>query len=126
MPLVLSRLAILALGLILPLLVRADDTYLREIEDEAKRQAITPTTTQLPPRPVWGPNTASSTAERLALGLDRAAFDQALRTGSPKDQFAAFQRLTPRDQQKVYEFYRTDSRLASIGEQIARLAATKP
>lgn len=126
MPLVLSRLAILALGLILPLLVQADDTYLREIEDEAKRQAMTPTTTQLPPRPALGPNTASSTAERLASGLDRAAFDQALRTGSSKDQFAAFQRLTPRDQQKVYEFYRTDSRLASIGEQIARLAAAKP
>jgi hypothetical protein len=38
MPLGFSRPVSLALGLILPLLVQADDAYLREIEDEAKRQ----------------------------------------------------------------------------------------
>lgn len=126
MPLGFSRPVSLALGLILPLLVQADDAYLREIEDEAKRQATTLTTIQPPPRPALGPATAGPASERLASGLDRSAFDQALRAGSSKEQFAAFQRLTPRNQQQVYEFYRTDSRLATIGEQIARLGATKP
>lgn len=126
MPLGFSRPVSLALGLILPLLVQADDAYLREIEDEAKRQATTLTTIQPPPRPALGPATAGPASERLASGLDRSAFDQALRVGSSKEQFAAFQRLTPRNQQQVYEFYRTDSRLATIGEQIVRLGAAKP
>ena len=121
----LSRPALLALGLLLPLLVRADDAYLREIEDEAKRQATMLTITQPPPQPILGPASAGPAAERLAPGLDRPAFDQALRAGLAKDRWAAFQRLTPRDQQQVYEFYRTDSRFATLGEQIIRLGTAK-
>lgn len=115
---VLGRLAGMAL-LTAPLLAGADDNYLLEIEAEAKRQATTLTTGQsrsIPMSPA--PDTD---AERLAPGLDRAAFEQALREKLPKEIHASFQRLNPANQQRIYESYRSDSRLAIINEQIARL-----
>lgn len=106
-----------------PLLAGADDNYLREIEEEAKRQATTLTTSQPQPAPAL---TAPATATgRLAPGLDRAAFERALREGQP-GLHASYQRLDSTGQQQVYETYRNDSRLASIGERIARLLGTQP
>jgi len=139
MPSFISRLAIFIIGLSvgmsllsIPLVAIADDAYLREIEDEAKRQAATLTTSQLPPpvlvSPVSGTGTerlAPGLTERLAPGLDRAKFEQALRERLPKEAYIAFQRLDPANQQQVYESYRNDSSLAGIGQQIARRASGK-
>lgn len=107
-----------------PLPVAADDNYLREIEEEAKRQAATLTTGQ--PRPPPTPILPGPSAERLTTGLDRAGFEQALRAGLPKEAFASYQRLDPASQTRIYDSYRNDNRVASIAEQIARLSAGKP
>lgn len=131
MPSFISRLAIFIIGLSasmsllsMPLVAIADDAYLREIEDEAKRQATTLTTSQLPPPVLVSPVSGTGT-ERLAPGLDRAKFEQALRERLPKETYIAFQRLDPANQQQVYESYRNDSSLAGIGQQIARRASGK-
>ena len=131
MPSFISRLAIFIIGLSvgmsllsIPLVAIADDAYLREIEDEAKRQAATLTTSQLPPPVLVSPVSGTGT-ERLAPGLDRAKFEQALRERLPKDTYITFQRLDPANQQQVYESYRNDSSLAGIGQQIARRASGK-
>ncbi|HRF63706.1 MAG TPA: hypothetical protein PK708_12590 [Candidatus Competibacter sp.] len=131
MPSFISRLAIFIIGLSvgmsllsIPLVAIADDAYLREIEDEAKRQAATLTTSQLPPPVLVSPVSGTGT-ERLAPGLDRAKFEQALRERLPKEAYIAFQRLDPANQQQVYESYRNDSSLAGIGQQIARRASGK-
>jgi hypothetical protein len=121
----LGRLAGMAL-LAAPLLAGADDNYLREIEDEAKRQATTLTTSQQQPIPIPALPAQDAASERLASGLDRAAFEQTLRERLPKATYASFQRLNPASQQRIYESYRSDSRLANIGEQIARLQGGKP
>ncbi|MBK8182212.1 MAG: hypothetical protein IPK63_04570 [Candidatus Competibacteraceae bacterium] len=106
---------------IMPLLAGTDDSYLREIEEEAKRQATALIAPQsLPALALPTPKTNNS--EQLKPGLDRAGFEQALRAGLPKETHAAFQRLSPADQQRIYESYRADSRLARISEQIIRLA----
>lgn len=106
-----------------PLLAGADDNYLREIEDEAKRQATTLTTSQQPPVPVLAPDVVT---ERLAPKLNRTTFEQALRERLPKETYVSFQRLNPASQQRIYESYQSDNRLANISEQIARLASGKP
>jgi len=131
MPSFISRLAIFIIGLSvgmsllsIPLVAIADDAYLREIEDEAKRQATTLTTSQLPPPVLVSPVSGTGT-ERLAPGLDRAKFEQALRERLPKETYIPFQRLDPANQQQVYESYRNDSSLAGIGQQIARRASGK-
>ena len=131
MPSFISRLAIFIIGLSvgmsllsIPLVAIADDAYLREIEDEAKRQAATLTTSQLPTPVLVSPVSGTGT-ERLAPGLDRAKFEQALRERLPKETYIAFQRLDPANQQQVYESYRNDSSLAGIGQQIARRASGK-
>lgn len=131
MPSFISRLAIFIIGLSvgmsllsIPLVAIADDAYLREIEDEAKRQAATLTTSQPPPPVLVSPVSGTGT-ERLAPGLDRAKFEQALRERLPKETYIAFQRLDPANQQQVYESYRNDSSLAGIGQQIARRASGK-
>lgn len=109
-----------------PLLTFAADNYLREIQEEAKRQATIPIINQpqsvLPPaEPV-----ADAAAKRLNPGLDQAAFEKALRNALPKDRVADFARLTDANRQRLYAAYQTDSRVASISEQIARLAPKKP
>lgn len=121
---VLGRLAGVAL-LVAPLAAGADDSYLREIEDEAKRQAATLTTSQPQPAPMFAVPAPDAAAERLAPGLDRAGFERALREGLPET-YASFQRITPAGQKRIYESYQKDNRLASIGEQIARLLGGKP
>ena len=60
--------------LVAPLLLGADDSYLREIEEEAKRQAATLTIDQASSSSM-ATATASrgeATADRLASGLDQA------------------------------------------------------
>lgn len=109
--------------LALPLRTMADETYLREIEEEIKRQATGLTTTAPPPLPFA---TASAPAEQLPSGLDRPGFEQALRQNSPPATYAAFQKLSPRDQQQLYESYRSDNRLTNISAQITRLTTGKP
>jgi hypothetical protein len=114
-----------SLLLVIPLLLGADDSYLREIEDEVKRQATTliidlsqsgstPTTTA-----------ADTTVERLAAGLDIAAFEQALRKSLPGT-YTLYQRLNPAGRQQVHALYRDDNRLASISEHVTRLLGGKP
>ena len=107
-------------------LLAADDYYLREIEEDAKHQAAVLITVQTHPAP-FASAAANAESERLlAPGLDRAAFDNALREGLSKEDYAAFQRLSNGDQQRIYTLYQSDNRIVSIGEQINRLAAGKP
>jgi hypothetical protein len=106
------------IGLLLLLaspVVGADDLYLSEIEEEAKRQAATLITQ---PTAATAPAAA---ADRLAPGLDSSAFARALRAELPGT-FVLYQRLDPARQRQVYEAYRRDNRLASISAQVARLS----
>jgi hypothetical protein len=111
---------LLGLLLIAPLLLGADDDYLREIEEEAKRQATTlltsPAASELAP---------ATDSDRLAPGLAQPAFEQALRANLPGT-YAFYQRLTPANRQKIYAAYQQDNRLAVISEQIVRLTSGKP
>lgn len=102
---------------------RADDLFLNEIEEEAKRQAQTLITG--PTAPVVAPATGDPAADRLAPGLDTAAFEQALRVELPGT-YVLYQRLDPVRQRQVYAAYRSDNRLASISAQVARLSGGSP
>ncbi|MCC8998264.1 MAG: hypothetical protein LM522_02000 [Candidatus Contendobacter sp.] len=115
-----------SLLLVTPLLLGADDNYLREIEDEVKRQATT-LTTDLAPSGSSAPTVTAidATAERLTPGLDLAAFEQALRKSLPGT-YTLYQRLNPTGRKQVYEFYRDDSRLVNISGQVTRLLGGKP
>ena len=109
--------------LVAPLLLGADDdTDLRAIEEEAKRQAVT-LNLGLPPvdaaRPADSTTAVSMDGERLPTGLDAAAFARALREGSPAI-FAFYQRLDAAGQQRVYQSYQNDSRLSNVSAQIAQ------
>ena len=111
---------LLGLLLIAPLLLGADDDYLREIEEEAKRQATTlltnPAASELAP---------ATDSDRLAPGLAQPAFEQALRENLPGS-YAFYQRLAPANQRQIYAAYQQDNRLAAISEQIVRLTRGKP
>jgi hypothetical protein len=109
-----------------PFLLGADDAYLREIEEEAKRQATTLTVNLSPPRlatPDVSPT--ESAMDRLASGLDQAAFEQALRETLPGT-YALYQQFDPPRKRQVYESYRNDNRLAGISEQVIQLLSAKP
>ncbi|RUQ29233.1 MAG: hypothetical protein EKK68_13200 [Candidatus Competibacteraceae bacterium] len=110
-------------GLLLigPLLIGADNGYLREIENEAKQQAATLITG--PAAPEQGP--AVVTDDRLATGLDQSAFDQALRENLPGT-YAFYQQLSAPNRQKVYTSYQKDNRLSAISQQIIQLTSDKP
>lgn len=120
-----GRLASILL-LTVPLLLGADDSYLREIEEEAKRQATTLTIDQASPNSP-GATTANTeaTADRLASGLDRAGFEQALRETLPGT-YALYQQFDDARRQKVYASYQNDNRLAGISEQVIQLISAKP
>lgn len=112
--------------LMVPLLVGADDGYLREIEEEAKRQATTLTIEQASPSsPAATEANTETTADRLASGLDRAGFEQALRETLPGT-YALYQQFDATRKQKVYAAYQNDNRLAGISEQVIQLISAKP
>lgn len=108
------------LWLIGPLLLGADDDYLREIESEAQRQAVTLIIS--PAAPELAPAAAT---DRLASGLNQSAFEDALRE-KLSGTYAFYQHLTPANRQKVYALYQKDNRLTAISEQIVRLTSGKP
>ena len=114
-------------GLLLavPLLLGADDDYLREIEDGAKRQAAILITSPQQSTPT--PMTALPDAkiDRLEAGLDPAAFEQALHKNLPGT-YTVYQQLDANRKQQVYQAYQNDNRLASISEQVTRLLGGKP
>lgn len=117
------------IGLLLlaaPLLLGADDSYLREIEEEAKRQAVKLTVSPTPPRST-APASAAGEAptERMASGLDQAGFEQALRTALPGT-YALYQQFDPPRKQRVYAAYQDDNRLTGISEQVIQLLGAKP
>lgn len=110
-------------GLLLaaPLLLGADYDYLREIEEEAKRQAVTLTTSQTPSSSDTALTSSGDTAaERLPPGLEQAEFERMLRSDFAGT-YAFYQRLDTAGKQQVYESYQKDNRLSSIGEQVTRL-----
>ncbi|HPF58292.1 MAG TPA: hypothetical protein P5149_06320 [Candidatus Competibacteraceae bacterium] len=113
--------------LVAPLLLGADDGYLREIEEEAKRQAATVTIDQSPPNPTAATtaNMGETTADRLASGLNQAGFEQALRENLPGT-YALYQQFDATRKQKVYAAYQNDNRLAGITEQVIQLLGAKP
>ena len=117
------------IGLLLlaaPFLLGADDAYLREIEEEAKRQATMLLMSPEPPRPV-APDVSPTEAatDRLAAGLDQAAFEQALRETLPGT-YALYQQFDAPRKKQVYETYRNDNRLAGVSERVFRLLNANP
>ncbi|MCB1768181.1 MAG: hypothetical protein KDJ31_00545 [Candidatus Competibacteraceae bacterium] len=113
--------------LVAPLLLGADDSYLREIEEEAKRQAAMLIIDQAAPsRPeaTAANNKGETTADRLASGLDQAAFEQALRESLPGT-YALYQQFDTARKQQVYIAYQSDSRFAHISEQVIQLLSGK-
>ena len=111
------------IGLLLlavPLPSGADDAYLHEIEEEAKRQALILLTQEPPSTSPALVTPADMDPDRLATGLDAAAFEQALRQNLPGT-YASYQQFDAQQKQQVYQAYRNDNRLVSISEQVARL-----
>ena len=111
--------------LTLPLLLGADDNYLREIEDEARRQAATLITRPLPAAPVAATAQPDAKTERLETGLAPADFEQALRRSLPGT-YALYQQLDAPRKQEIYQAYQTDNQLASISARIAQMVGGKP
>ncbi len=111
--------------LAIPLLLGADDDYLREIEVEAKRQAAVLITSpeQSTPKPLTDPIKVKT--DHLEAGLDPLAFEQTLRKNWP-DTYTAYQQLDTNRKQQAYQAYLNDNRLASISERITRLLSGKP
>ena len=107
--------------LVIPLLLGADDSYLREIEDEARRQAATLITS--PPKAP--PSSPGARSDHLEAGLDPAAFEQALRQNLPGT-FALYEQLDANHKQQVYKSYQNNNQLALISEQVAQLLGDKP
>jgi hypothetical protein len=110
-----------------PLLLGANDGYLHEIEEEAKRQAATLTIDQTSSSPPATPatNMGQINAERLASGLDQTGFEQALRETLPGT-YSLYQQFDATRRQIVYVSYQKDNRLASISEQVIQLLSAKP
>ena len=122
-PLSLSTVRRRLIGLLLltvPLLCGADDAYLREIEEEAKRQALILLTQEPPSTSPALATPADMDPDRLAAGLDATAFEQALRQNLPGT-YASYQQFDAQRKQQVYQAYQNDNRLVSISEQVARL-----
>ena len=113
------------LFLAVPLLLGADGDYLREIEEEARRQA-TALIASPPPSSSTAPTAPTDAkADRLEAGLNPAAFEQALRQQLP-DAYTVYQQLDANRKQQAYRAYQNDNRLASISEQVTRLLGGKP
>ncbi len=107
--------------LVITLLLGADDSYLREIENEVKRQATTLVIDQSPSTPA----VAETALDRLTSGLDPVAFEQTLRRSLPGT-YTLYERLNPSGKQQVYQSYRSDNRLASISANVTRLLGINP
>jgi hypothetical protein len=110
--------------LVAPFLLGADDSYLREIEAEVKRQATTLITVQARPEPATAA-AADAATDRLAAGLDQPAFERTLRETLPGT-YTLYQQLDPNRKQQVYEAYRNDNRLAEVSERVIQLLDAKP
>jgi len=110
---------------LLPLLLGADDNYLREIEDEARRQAMTLITRPLPVAPATATAQPDAKTERLEPGLAPADFEQALRRSLPGT-YALYQQLGTQRKQEVYRAYQNDSQFATLSARIAQLAGGTP
>ena len=106
--------------LTVPLLSGADEAYLREIEEEAKRQALILLTQEPSSTSPALATPAERDLDRLAMGLDVAAFEQALRQNLPGT-YTSYQQFDAQRKQQIYQAYQNDNRLVSISEQVARL-----
>ncbi len=111
--------------LAVPLLLGADDSYLREIEDEAKRQAVILMTSQPQSSPTAPTTQPDAKAGRLDAGLDPAAFEQALRKNLPGT-YTLYQQFDANRKQQVYQAYQDDNQLANISERVTELLGGKP
>lgn len=101
----------------------ADDGYLREIDEEAKRQALQ---LQVAPTPTSSATHATTSSdEALASGLNQAQFEQALRAALPGT-YALYQQFDAPHKQKTYAAYQQDARLPAISEQVIQLLSAKP
>jgi len=112
--------------LALPFLVGADDAYLREIEEEAKRQAGLLAANPEPSNSTTpGAAPAEAATDRLATGLDQVGLEQALRETLPGT-YALYQQFDPARKKQVYEAYQNDTRLTGISEKVIQLLSAKP
>lgn len=115
---------LLALGVVGPVFGASDD-FLREIENEAKRQAATLITTSSSASPTDAAPSLDPKEDRMEAGLDPAAFEQALRGNLPGS-YILYQQLDANRKQQVHQAYQKDNRLTAISEQITRLLGGKP
>ena len=111
--------------LAVPLLLGADGDYLREIEEEARRQATALITSQPPSNSTAPTAPTDAKADRLEAGLNPAAFEQALRQQLP-DAYTVYQQLDANRKQQVYQAYQNDHQFTSISQRITQLLGGKP
>ncbi len=112
-------------GGLLPLLLLAGqaagaEDYLRQLEEEAKRLATTPITTQA----TAGPGSLDATA-RLPSGLAQDTFEQALQNQFMST-YVFYQRLKPEDKAKVFAGYQQDTRIGMIRNLTLKLLSGAP
>lgn len=108
-----------------PPVLGADNDYLREIEEEARRQATVLITSPLQPSSTAPTAPPDAKADRFQAGLNPAAFEQALRQQLP-DAYTIYQQLDAHRKQQVYQAYQNDNQFASISQRIAQLRGGKP
>lgn len=95
------------------------DNYLQQIEEEAKRQAATPTTSTSPTPAAPSGTSPLASRDRLPLGLRQDAFEELLETEF-MGTFTFYQRLSRADQRRVFEGYKKDNRVSAIRDQTLR------
>ncbi len=101
----------------MPLSGWGDDSFLLQLETDAKRQA---TVLVAPTWPI-DPHQLDS-SERLPLGFQLPELETILREQAITI-WVFYERLNPQQRQQVFEAYRRDGRLNAIREQILRLLA---
>lgn len=91
------------------------DEYLRQIETEAKQQAVNPATTRN--GPIFS---GTDTAERLPLGLQQRDFEKVLQDRFPGT-YVFFDRLNAQNKNRIYALYQQDNRVSTLRDQTLRL-----
>lgn len=107
-----------------PALYGADEpAYLHEIQEEAKRQALTMSASA---GTTAAPNAGdAATAETMAAGLDAESFEQALRQVLPGT-YALYQQFEPARKQQVFAAYQKNNHLSAISEQVMQMLSAPP
>jgi hypothetical protein len=101
------------------------ETYLREIETEAKRQATMLPSDSATPAPSFTSVSSSSSGlvgdvERLPLGLEQSAFEKSLREDFIGT-YNFYRKLSSENKLRVFQRYQQDNRISTIRDETLSL-----